>query len=350
MRRRILFLCCAIILSLNLTQQAFGQNIAITGQIDRTEIKVGEQAAINMKVRCHNIKDTRIVIPADSTQQDYTVVSYHPTDTVNLGDGNYEISAQMIITAWDSCLLTIPKIYAQIGEEKASIGPFTLKVTEPKVDISRPDSINEIKTPWNINLTFKDILSIIFESPITYIILFVLLVVAGIFIYLRIKKRKKELPIKEEVYQPTPYEIATKQLEDLRLMIGRNIDHKVFYSNLIDILRCYLVETTSIEAMEMVSSELSQAMRHIFPDQIEEIGHFDSIQTDADMAKYAKGVFQESDKRRSIEIETKLINALEAELKRRFEEKMERLRNKQSSHNSDYSNGSIRVNRKEDNQ
>lgn len=316
--RKILFICLSLILSLSFPILSQGQNVSITGQIDRSEIQVGEQAAINMKVRSRNVSETHIIIPPDSLRQNYQVVSYRPVDTTDLGDGNYEISAQLVITAWDSCLLTIPQIYASLGNEKASIGPFTLKVTEPKVDISKPDSINEIKEPWAIKLTFKDILSIIFESPITYIILVILLALAAYYFYRRYKQRQ---PQKEEPAMPvhidTPYEKACKELDLLRLKIGQNIDHKIFYSELIDILRRYLVRMTDIEAMEMVSSELSLAMKKNFPQLGDEVRLFDEVQRDADMAKYAKGEFHENNKREAIRMEAKLLESIEDILRKK---------------------------------
>ncbi|KGN94877.1 hypothetical protein [Porphyromonas crevioricanis] len=264
------------------------QRLGITAETDRSEMLVGERAAIDLVVRTADISGTRIIIPPDSLQQNFDLLSYQPVDTTELGDGLYELSARMVITAWDSCLLVVPKIRVVCAGEEAEAGPFVIKVNEPSVDISRPDSIADIKAPWQVKLKVGDILTLIIRHSLFYIFLALILLSLLFLLWRRYQKRKAlRLPEVSPAYVPTAYEQSKIRLEHL----DREAEHyspKNFYTELLDVLRIYLVEVSDIPAMEMLPKELREAIDASF--ELETTALAD-VQTEANLAKYAKGEF-----------------------------------------------------------
>lgn len=273
------------------------QHLGATGEINRSEMLVGEQATIDLVVRTTDIAATRIIIPEDTLWQNFELLSYHPLDTVAIDGGLYELSAQMVITAWDSCLLTVPEIRIVCNGESASVGPFYIKVSEPTVDVSRPDSIAEIKGLWPVKLTLSDYLSIILRHPLSYILLVALL--SLLLYYLWRKWRTHRLASRSNLDAPLELTCYERSKQELRLLLD-SVDvmsPKQYYTTLLDILRIYLTTVTDIPALEMLPEELRQAVGGTFDIDTHPLA---AVLAEASLAKYAKGVSSSTQMRKAV--------------------------------------------------
>ncbi len=88
-----------------------------------------------------------------------------------------------------------------------------------------------------------------------------------------------------------PHVVAIRALEALHhRKLWQNEKYKLYYSELTDILRTYIVGRYSIGAMEMTSDEILEAMRSLSEEELPRKASMDlcSILREADLVKFAK--------------------------------------------------------------
>lgn len=300
MRKHFCWLLCLLCGLWSRSLQA--QSLSIHAEIDKTEMKTGEQAAVYVKIRTNDLEGTKYYLLPDSTGREYRfkVLEFAALDTVNIDDRLKEISARLLITSFDSTLITIPSIVAETATERELSRPLALKVTQPEVDLSNPEEIKDIKAPWDEELTLRDLLEIILKSPITWLVVGLLLIsLLGWFAYKEIRRRRSLPPAEPEVIL-TPLERALAALDELSCsgyIAGGK--HKQFFSELTDIMRLYMQETQDIEALEMTSYELLRLHRE------RELEHslyreLEIILTESDLVKFAKSTPDTDDARSAL--------------------------------------------------
>lgn len=287
------------------------QSLSIHTEIDKTEMKTGEQAAVYVKIRTNDLAGTKYYLLPDSTGNEYRfkVLEFAALDTVNIDDRLKEISARLLITSFDSTLITIPSIVAETATERELSRPLALKVTQPEVDLTDPEDIKDIKAPWNEELTLRDLLELILKSPITWLVVgLLLLLLLGLFVYLEMRRRRS-LPVPEPEIILTPLERAMAALEALaRTEYITEGEHKRFFSELTDIMRLYMHETQDIEALEMTSYELLRLHRDR---QLESFLYreLETILTESDLVKFAKSTPDRDDARAALERVRRFVQA-----------------------------------------
>ena len=126
------------------------QELSIIGKLDRAEMQIGEQAVIDITIRTADLAHTHLQIPTDSTMSRIEILAFGITDTVVVKDPIVEIKAKMVITSFDSTLLEIPPFIVTDGQDQVMSKSLFLKVTMPEIDLSKPDSIYDIKEPWGV--------------------------------------------------------------------------------------------------------------------------------------------------------------------------------------------------------
>ncbi|MCL2027067.1 MAG: hypothetical protein FWG79_01120 [Bacteroidales bacterium] len=158
----------------------------------------------------------------------------------------------------------------------------TIIVEAPEVDLEA--DIKDIKTVWNIPITFREIL------PYLLILLGVaLFTFAGIYAYRKWKKREPLFVFKPKPIIP-PHVEALENLEKLRLkQLWQNNLVKEYYTELTDILRIYTEKELRINAIEMTSDELMDAIQNSELENKSELLLLlrDTLPT-ADLVKFAK--------------------------------------------------------------
>jgi hypothetical protein len=157
-------------------------------------------------------------------------------------------------------------------------------VTKPEVDLEA--DIRDIKTVWRIPITFKEIL------PYLLILLGVaLLTFAGIFLYRKWKKKEPLFVFKPKPIVPAHVE-ALENLEKLRLkQLWQNNLVKEYYTELTDILRIYTEKELHINAVEMTSDELTDAIENSeIESKLELLSLLRNTLPTADLVKFAKAM------------------------------------------------------------
>ena len=288
MKKSHLLLYLGLILSTPIT--SFSQNLSIQGKLNRSEIKTGEQAVIDLTIRTNNLPQTQFYLKEEAQKEaPYTVIALVPVDTVDISSRIKEISAKLVLTSFDSTLITIPPIVAKTPTDSAETAPMGLKVIQPEVDSKHPSNFKDIKAPWDVSLSLKDWLILILSSWIFWVVIAVLVgfyIAYRVFNYYQNKKANPtpQIPVRElSLIENT--EAALLQLEQQQLIEQELF--KEFYSELITIFKSYLNESYSWTTTEMTSNELMKQLSSV---ELSSSEHemLRLVLTEADLSKFAK--------------------------------------------------------------
>ena len=288
MKKSHLLLYLGLILSTPIT--SFAQNLSIQGKLNRSEIKTGEQAVIDLTIRTNNLPQTKFYLKEEAQKEaPYTVIALVPVDTVDISSRIKEISAKLVLTSFDSTLITIPPIIAKTPTDSAETAPMGLKVIQPEVDSKHPSNFKDIKAPWDVSLSLKDWLILILSSWIFWVVIAVLVgfyIAYRIFNYYQSKKANPTPQIQvRELSLIEKTEAALLQLEQQQLIEQELF--KEFYSELITIFKFYLNESYSWTTTEMTSNELMKQMSSVELSSSEQ-EMLRLVLTEADLSKFAK--------------------------------------------------------------
>ena len=304
------YLAYCLLLGLAWCLPSVGQNVSIQARLDRPEIKIGERAAIDLTIRTDDLSRTRFYLLQDSTgaPERYRVLSFGATDTIDIGKGVQEIKAQMIVTSFDSTLITLPPIVVETPSGQAMTKPLALNVISPEVDLSQPENIRPIVSPWDAPYTLMDLLILIFTSWIFYAVAGLLLIALLIYEY-RNQARYLQV-VKPEILRPvSALEQLKRKLEalgDARLETQE--DFKRYYSEVTDGLRAYLGARYGFEAMERTTDEVIEKL-HSRGLGSEQTRHIEQVLMEASLVKFAKSLPERGD---ALQLRTQTLTLAES--------------------------------------
>ncbi|MCH5347107.1 MAG: cell wall anchor protein [Muribaculaceae bacterium] len=253
---RNLFLSITLMLA-SIAGVAAGRS-TVTVAIDSVHIIMGGVTTMHVNIVTDGQTPATLVDIPDVFVDGVELHSQTAGDTVSLGSGRIEIKKDLVLQSFDSGLYVIPpvKIVAPTGETIAS-NTVTLKVYPVNVD-----SLVNIHPYADVSTVDRKLLDYVPDWVIDWgiWILLVLAVIAiGIYIWYKWLRRGK-VPKPKKV-EP-PYNVAIRELGVLReehlCEMGRE---KEYYTRLTEILRVYLDRRFGINAMEMTSSQIIDAIR-----------------------------------------------------------------------------------------
>lgn len=286
-RSRFLLLPLLLLL---FTELAWSQRVSIQTRLDRSEIRIGEQAAVEMTIRTDDLARTRFHLVEDSTGVErFRVLAFGATDTVDLGGGLKEIQAKMIVTSFDSTLITLPPILVETPSGRALSKPLALNVISPQVDMSHPERFEPIIAPWEVRLTLADILEMLARFLFIFPVGLILLALG--ILYRRWRRRRADQPIPSQpLREKTLLEIFTEHLAELESYpLHSQGDFKVYYTKLIEELRLFFGSLYGIETSEKTSEELLHALAEQGVDR-PSLDKTAGILQLADVVKFAKSL------------------------------------------------------------
>ena len=276
------------------------QRASAHATIQPTEILIGEQALINVKVI--SPKDKTISFPVYESEivPGIEVITMLPPDTL-IENNVMTLNFKYVVTSFDSTLYHIPYISIFDGTDSIFSNSFGLKVTSPDLSDSTLSYLEKMNRGETDSIDFEQLqlydIKPVQKAPfvwtdylwILWIVLVVALLIAliGLIIYLILKKKKKGYIFKPPVVQPAHVR-ALKDLDKLKAeklwLQGRE---KEFYSKLTDILRHYIYEREGINAMEMTTGEILNEVRKL--EEFDSVyNNLKQILTTSDLVKFAK--------------------------------------------------------------
>ncbi len=294
---RLAFLIAFVLLSI---LHVAGQKASAHATIQPTEILIGEQALINLKVITPKDRVIHFPVYDQEIVPGIEVVAMLPPDTL-IENNVMTLNFKYVVTSFDSTLYHVPFIPVFDGADTIYSNSFGLKVNSPdltdstlayldKINRGETDSIdfvqlqlNDIKPIQKAPFVWTDYLWILF------LVLGIALGLAliGLIIYMIMKKKKKGYVFKPPVVLP-PHIRAISELDKLKAeRIWQQGREKEFYSKLTDVLRHYIYEREGINAMEMTSGEILNEVRKV--SEVESVyENLKQIMSTSDLVKFAK--------------------------------------------------------------
>lgn len=261
------------------------QSVRIESKLDSATLMMGRVTALNVTVVKPAAERGRIVIPADSMTANVEIVGEAASDTTNLGNGIEEIKRRIILQSFDSGVYMLkPILYVSpLGDTIASDRPV-LKVIPVNVDSLT--TIHDYADAQDGEHNFFDFLPDFMSTWWFWLIAGVVLATIGIILYFHYAKKGK-IAIKLRKPEEPPYERALRSLNTLRAQhLCEQGREKEFYTRLTDILRVYLDSRFNINAMEMTSSQILQALERNEATRLPRL-HMSQLLEIADFVKFA---------------------------------------------------------------
>ena len=264
---------------------AVPQKITADARLDSARVLIGDHVNVTLTVTTPT--GTGVIIPALNAQALDTfgieLVSNSAVDT-SVDGSNTTYYQTLTVTAFDSGNYVFPSIpvFTLDTQIAAVTSPLHFQVLTIQVDTTA--AFRDIKQPAKEMLTFKEVLPYLLLG--LAVAAAVLLAVYLVRKFYRKKTPKKVLPKPKPKVKP--HIAALAALEDLRLKhLWQDGQVKLYYSELTDIVREYIDGRWEIDAPEMTSSEILDAVAALNLDK-EIYEELRVILSTADLVKFAK--------------------------------------------------------------
>ena len=258
------------------------QTIAVSSSTDTTDYLVGDFINYNIEVVAN--KDVQVldhVIPDTLSQLDL-ITAVEPVRSET--DKSKSINYNFILAGYDSISATIPSVKIEYRSEgdtilkKITTDPVTINIHT--VPVSTAEEIKDVKSPLTIAFDWLDLM--------VWLILGLILIIVGWFLYKRYKKKKSETPVEKRIITIPVHVKALNALDELdKKQLWQKGKIKEYHSRITEIIRIYFEERFSLPAMELPTTESIDQLRDI--QEAENITDltFDFL-SNADLVKFAK--------------------------------------------------------------
>jgi hypothetical protein len=259
----------------------------VAANADRDKIFIGEQIQLRVFAE-FNSGQPFTWFQADTIPH-FEILEASKIDTVE-NAGTVTVKQTLTITSWDSGNWNFPSLV--IG--KVSTAPIKIEVGYSPMDPNQPyhdiKEIIDVKKPTESKWHW-------------YFILLMVLIALFMLFFPREKKKPKQAGFVADV---GAYHRALNELNELEEVK----DDKVFYTNLVNILREYLRKGKNIQSFSKTTDDLAIQMKNLDLDQAQYTGLVQTLRL-SDLVKYARFRSSEEERRRSVETIKKTIITIE---------------------------------------
>ncbi|WP_298650392.1 hypothetical protein [uncultured Proteiniphilum sp.] len=297
---KLLHRAAAVALCLIFVTSLAAQKASVQATVQPTEILIGEQALVNLKVITPKDKIIHFPVYEKEMIPGIEVIAMLPPDTT-IENNVMTLNFKYVVTSFDSTLYHVPSIPIFDGTDTIFSNSFGLKVTSPELSDSTLAYLERIHKGETDSIDFRQLqlndIKSVRKAPfvwtdylwICWIILGIALILGliGVIIYLVLKKKKKGYFFKPPVVLPAHVR-ALSELDRLKAeKIWQQGREKEFYSRLTEVLRFYIYEREGINAMEMTSGEILNEIRKT-TDVESAYENLKQILSTSDLVKFAK--------------------------------------------------------------
>jgi hypothetical protein len=246
-----------MVLFLVLALPSFGQQIKANAKLDTTQMLIGDQ--VNLWLFIEHPEGLKVSFPAsgDSIAGKIEVLSASKPDTISKMNRVWKIRQRMVVTSFDTGFYVIPPFTFRFNDSHDSIQTNALPLQVFGMPVDTTKGITDIKLPYDIKLTFREILP--------YILVGFLLaaIIVMYFRYLHKKRQTPELIEKPSAPQIPAHLLALEQLDELvREKLWQQGKIKLYYSRLTDIVRQYIELRFNVPAMEQTTEDIIRSFEH----------------------------------------------------------------------------------------
>lgn len=271
----ITYLICSLFLLIPVGMQAKNEKALISkAELTNRNIVMGDTTT--MKLELVQPKDLVVMAGLEVKDSISSVVELGDLiacDTTDLGNNRIQINATYIVQAFDSGEWHLnPVLLIEPDTIRCDI-PLVIKVNPIKVDPN-----GDIKDFAPVLGPERKLLDYVPDWLTSLWWVWILLLIAATLLYAYFKWwRKGKNPLKRVKKRKPPYEEAVERLNLLKSkQLWQNGREKDYYTGLTDILREYIDRRFGINAIEMTSSEIIDALKNnsetqLVNDQLSEI-------------------------------------------------------------------------------
>lgn len=256
----------------------------ISATIDSAVMMMGNKTAIHLEiVKDANANGSLGAIP-DMIMQGVETSAVTDPDSSDLGSNRHSIRQDVIVQSFDSGLYMLPPfVYIENGETIRS-NQVVLKVMP--VDVDTLQTIHDYAGVVDVEREWLDYMPDWVADYWLWIVLAILLaavVAAAVYLY----RKNGGLKLKPKKVEP-PYEVAVKALNTLKSenLCEQGLERE-YYTRLTEILRVYLDSRFGINAMEMTSQQILDALNDNEKTRVPK-RYMSQILETADFVKFAK--------------------------------------------------------------
>ena len=264
-----LFHALAFALLMFVCNVSLAQSIKVSARLDSNTIRVGEQAKIQLSVKCGSDQGgIQIVWPElnDTIIKGIEIVDRSKIDTVLNEKTSSTPSLEQIqtitITSFDSGFYAIPPFRFIVNGDTAHpqfTDAMLFQVHTMPVDTT--EAIKDVKPPLEEPFDWHELI------PMIKWVALGILLLAGLIVLLTYLLKKKPVVTEKKVPSLPPHVIALAALEKLKEQkLWQEGKLKLYYSELTDILRLYIEHRFKINALEQTSDEIMASFRSIVID------------------------------------------------------------------------------------
>lgn len=289
-----------VVLAISFFTPLIAQRASVQATVQPTEILIGEQALINLKVITPKDKIIQFPVYEKEIIPGIEVITMLPPDTT-IENNVMTLNFKYVITSFDSTLYHIPHIPVYDGTDTILSNSFGLKVTSPELTDSTMAYLEKINKGETDSIDFEQLqlydIKPVQKAPfvwtdylwLLWIVLGIMLLIAmiGLVVYLVLKKKRTGYLFNPPLVLPAHVR-AIKELDKLKQeKVWQHGREKEFYSKLTDILRLYIFEREGINAMEMTTGEILGEIRKVSEEE-SVYNHLNQILSTSDLVKFAK--------------------------------------------------------------
>lgn len=258
--------------------------VHVEASIDSIAIHIGQQARLMLsvtakegdKIAFQPFKTSHYLVPG------IEVLQVSKADTVALDNNMVRVSKTLTLTAFDEKLYPINGLWVNVNCKKYTSNSLALKVITVDVDTLHLDKFYPPKDVQDNPFSWND-----WKGVFGWSVLLVLLCMAGLYLYARLKQNKPVIAMVRVVKRIPAHQRALSEIDEIkREKMVTSDNQKAYYTKLTDTLRRYIEERFGFNAMEMTSSEIIEHLQQqgdkTMIDELKEL-----FQT-ADLVKFAK--------------------------------------------------------------
>ena len=273
--------CWSLLFCLCSVSPAVAQRVE--SRISSVEMLVGEQVAVT--VTAHAKDTAKVEFPRSLlVPQGIEVLQAIEEEPVDEGDGMVSRQCSYILTSFNDTIYPLPPIPVKISGKEYETRQLALQVQTVDVDTTNFEKYYGPKDVQELPMSWKDDE---WGKAMWMAFLVVLLLLAGIWILVRLKSNKPIIARIRIIKLVPPHQKAMKAIDEIKAdrMVTAE-DPKAYYTRLTDTLRQYINERYGFNAMEMTSSEIiDRLMKTDDPKSLDELRQLFST---ADLVKFAK--------------------------------------------------------------
>ncbi|MDR3185057.1 MAG: transmembrane domain-containing protein [Prevotellaceae bacterium] len=248
-----------LIACLLISSYAGAQEAVLKASFDRDSIMIGEQVQWTLKATVDRSIEAFFPVIDSITDGRIELLKNEGLDTLQTSSNNITIQHTYIITSFDEGIYTLPEIPLLLRHRDGKLDTayferLSLLVKTVPIDTTTFEPY-DIKTPITYPLTFMEVL------PWALSGLAVLALIA-LTVYIIIRRRQhKPIFFKPKPKEP-PHVVALRELDKIKAdKLWQNNKVKLYYTRVTDVLRIYMEERYSMQAMEQTSEEILQALK-----------------------------------------------------------------------------------------